>query len=314
MDSTHAAIFVGIDVAKDRLDVHLRPSGQSWRLTHDEAHLTELAERLGQLRPRLVVLEATGRLHRRVAAVLAAAGLPVAVVNPRQIRDFARATGRLAKTDKLDAETIARFAEAVQPAPRPLPDAAALRLQALVARRRQLTEMLVAEKNRRFQATDPALRAHLEAHVAWLEAALAEVDGELDRAVRASPLWRVKAELLTTVPGIGAVSARALLAELPELGELNRHQVAALVGVAPFNRDSGALRGRRTIWGGRRALRTTLYMAVVVAVRRNPVIGAFYRRLRAAGKPAKVALTACMRKLVVMLNAMLRTNTAWRAA
>ena len=174
--------------------------------------------------------------------------------------------------------------------------------------------MLVAEKNRRFQATDPALRAHLEAHVAWLEAALAEVDGELDRAVRASPLWRVKAELLTTVPGIGAVSARALLAELPELGELNRHQVAALVGVAPFNRDSGALRGRRTIWGGRRALRTTLYMAVVVAVRRNPVIGAFYRRLRAAGKPAKVALTACMRKLLVILNAMVRAGTAWQGA
>jgi transposase len=201
MDSTHTALFVGIDVAKDRLDVHLRPSGQSWRLAHDEAHLPELAEHLGQLRPRLVVLEATGRLHRRVAAVLAAAGLPVAVVNPRQIRDFARATGRLAKTDTLDAETIARFAEAVQPAPRPLPDAAALRLQALVARRRQLTGMLVAEKNRRFQATDPVLRAHLEAHVAWLEAALAEVDGELDRAVRASPLWRAKAGLLTTVPG-----------------------------------------------------------------------------------------------------------------
>ena len=210
MDSTAtAATFVGIDVAKDRLDVHLRPSGRAWSLPHDEAHLAELTRRLGRLRPRLIVLEATGRLHLRVAAVLAAAGLAVAVVNPRQIRDFARATGRLAKTDTLDAEAIARFAEAVRPEPRPLPDAAAQRLRALVARRRQLIGMLVAEKNRRTQATDPALHAHPDAHLAWLSEALAGLEGELERAVRDSPAWRAKEELLTTVPGIGAVSARA---------------------------------------------------------------------------------------------------------
>jgi transposase len=265
------------------------------------------------------VLEATGGLEVRLAAALAAAGLPVAVVNPRQVRAFARATGRLAKTDRLDAAAIAHFAEAVRPPVRLLADEATRHLAALVARRRQLLERLVAERNRR-QAADPALHAQIDAHLRWLEEALAEIEGDLDGAVRASPIWRApiwraKEELLRSVPGIGPVSARTLLAQLPELGSLTRRQVAALVGVAPFNHDSGKLRGKRTIWAGRAALRACLYMAAVAAARgANPTIAGFYQRLRLAGKPAKLALTACMRKLVVTLNAMLRTNTAWKQA
>jgi transposase len=306
--------FVGIDVAKHRLDVHLRPSGESLAIDHGEEEITALIERLVALEPTLVVLEATGGLEVRLAAALAAAGLPVAVVNPRQVRSFARAIGRLAKTDRLDAKAIAHFAEAVRPPVRPLPDEATRRLGALVARRRQLLEMLVAERNRR-HAADPALHERLDAHLRWLEEALAEIEGDLDGAVRASPVWRAKEALLRSVPGIGPVSARTLLAQLPELGSLTRRQAAALVGVAPFSRDSGKLRGRRTVWGGRATLRACLYMAAVAAARgSNPVIAGFYRRLRLAGKPAKLALTACVRKLVVTLNAMLRTDTAWKPA
>ena len=309
-----ASVFVGIDVAKHRLEVHLRPSGESFTINHGEEEVTALVERLGALEPVLIVLEATGGLEVRLAAALAAAGLPVAVVNPRQVRSFARATGRLAKTDRLDAKAIAHFAEAVRPAVRPLADEATRRLQALVARRRQLLEMLVAERNRR-QAAEPALHVRIDAHLRWLEEALAEIEGDLDGMVRDSPVWRAKEELLRSVPGVGPVSARTLLAQLPELGSLTRRQVAALVGVAPFSRDSGKMRGRRTIWAGRAALRACLYMAAVAAARgSNPVIASFYRRLRLAGKPAKLALTACMRKLVVTLNAMLRTNTAWKQA
>jgi transposase len=260
------------------------------------------------------VLEATGGMEVRPAAALAAAGLPVAVVNPRQVRAFARATGRLAKTDRLDARAIAHSAEAVRPPVRPLPDEATRHLGALVARRRQLLEMLTAERNRR-QAAAPALHGRIDAHLRWLEEALAEIERDLDAAVRASPLWRAKEELLRSVPGIGNVSARTLLAELPELGSLTRRQAAALVGVAPVSRDSGQMRGRRTVWGGRARLRACLYMAAVAAARgSNPMIAGFYRRLRLAGKPAKLALTACMRKLVVTPNAMLRTNTAWKQA
>jgi transposase len=309
-----APTFVGIDVSKRRLDLHLRPSGEGFAIDHGEEEVAALVERLAALTPTLVVLEATGGLEVRLAAALAAAGLPVAVVNPRQVRAFARATGRLAKTDRLDAAAIARFAEAVRPPVRPLPDEATRHLQALVARRRQLLEMLVAERNRR-QAADPALHRRIDAHLRWLEQALAEIEGDLDGAVRDSPLWRAKEELLRSAPGVGPVSARTLLAELPELGALTRRQAAALVGVAPFSRDSGKLRGRRTVWGGRAPLRACLYMAAVAAARgSNPAIAGFYRRLRRAGKPAKLALTACMRKLVVTLNAMLRTNTAWKQA
>ncbi len=308
-------VFVGIDVAKRRLDVHLRPSGEGFTIDHDEERVAALVERLAALAPTLVVLEATGGLEVRLAAALAAAGLPVAVVNPRQVRAFARATGRLAKTDRLDAAAIARFAEAVRPPVRPLPDAATRHLGALVARRRQLLEMLVAERDRRQAAADPALHGRIDAHLRWLEEALAEIEGDLDGAVRDSPVWRAKEELIRSVPGVGPMSARTLLAELPELGALTRRQAAALVGVAPFSRDSGKLRGRRTVCGGRATLRACLYMAAVAAARgSNPAIAGFYRRLRQAGKPAKVALTACMRKLVVTLNAMLRTNTAWKAA
>ncbi len=307
-------MFIGIDVSKARLDVHVRPTGEAFVVARDDEGLTALVTRLGGLQPTLIVLEATGGLQLRAAALLAAAGLPVAVVNPRQVRDFARATGRLAKTDALDAEAIAWFAEAVQPEPRPLPDAETERLAGLIARRRQIVEMMTAEKNRRHQVTSPDLKASLDAHLEWLRKALNEIDEDLDGAVRASPIWRAKEELLKSVPGIGDVASRTLIAELPELGRLNRREIAALVGLAPFNRDSGSLRGRRTIWGGRAALRATLYMATLAAIRFNPVIAAFNARLRAAGKPPKLAITACMRKLIVILNAMVRDQKPWQIA
>ena len=308
-------VFVGIDVSKHRLDIHLRPSGEGFTVDHGEEEVAALVARLVALAPALVVLEATGGLEVGLAAALAAAGLPVAVVNPRQVRAFARATGRLAKTDRLDAAAIARFAEAVRPPVRPLPDEATRHLGALVARRRQLLEMLVAERNRR-HAADPSLHEGIDAHLRWLGEAL---DGDRARPGRrrsaTSPVWRAKEELLRSVPGVGPVSARTLLAELPELGSLTRRQAAALVGVAPFNHDSGKMRGKRAVGGGRAALRACLYMAAVAAVRAgNPAIAGFYGRLRTAGKPAKLALTACVRKLVVTLNAMLRTGTAWKQA
>jgi transposase len=309
-----APVFVGIDVSKHRLEIHVRPAGEGFTVDRDEGSAAALVERLAALEPTLVVLEATGGMEARLAAELAAAGLPVAVVNPRQVRAFARATGRLAKTDRLDAQAIAHFAEAVRPPVRPLPDEATRHLGALVARRRQLLGMLVAERNRR-QAAAPALHGRIDAHLRWLEEALAEIERDLDGAVRGSGIWRAKEELLRSVPGIGPVSARTLLAHLPELGSLTRRQAAALVGVAPFSRDSGKMRGKRAIWAGRAALRACLYMAAVAAARgANPAVAGFYRRLRQAGKPAKVALTACMRKLVVTLNAMLRTGTAWQQA
>ena len=259
-----APTFVGIDVAKRRLDVHLRPSGEGFAIDYGEEEVTALIERLVALEPTLVVLEATGGMEVRLAAALAAAGLPVAVVNPRQVRSFARAMSRLAKTDRLDAKAIAHFAEAVRPPVRPLPDEATRHLGALVARRRHLLEMLVAERNRR-QAADLALHKRIDAHLTWLKEALAEIERDLAQAVRDSPIWRAKEELLRSVPGIGPVSARTLLAELPELGSLTRRQAAALVGVAPFSRDSGKMRGRRTVWGGRAELRACLYMAAVAA-------------------------------------------------
>ena len=236
----------------------------------------------------------------------------MAIVNPRQVRDFARSTGRLAKTDRLDAEAIARFAEAVKPAPRPLPDEDSQHMTALVTRRRQLVEMRAAEKNRRSRLTTGAARQGLDEHIAWLTKAIEEVDGNIDGAVRASAAWRVEEDLLRSVPGVGPVLSRTLLAELPELGRLNRRQIAALVGVAPFNRDSGRMRGRRTVWGGRANIRATLYMATVAAIRVNPAIAATYRRLLKAGKPAKLAITACMRKLLVILNAMIRDQRPWQ--
>jgi transposase len=307
-------LFVGLDVAKDRLDVHLRPSGASFAVAYDETGIADLVARLTALRPELVVLEATGGYEVAVAAALAHAAVPVAVVNPRQIRDFARATGQLAKTDALDAQVMARFAETVQPVARALPNEQAQRLGELVARRRQLVDMLAAELNRRRQARDRRLEQRIAAHVTWLSRAIAELDDEIKRLIRASPIWREAENLLTSVPGIGDVTAHALIADLPELGRLDRRKIAALVGIAPLNRDSGAWRGRRTIGGGRAMVRRALYMATVVAIRYNPAIAAFYRRLTAAGRPKKVALIAAMRKLVTVLNAILRDQRPWQPA
>ena len=312
--STAAPVFVGIDVAKDRLDVHLRPSGEALAVGRDAAGLTVLVERLAELAPALVVLEATGGFEVTVAAALGAAQLPLAVVNPRQIRDFARATGRLAKTDRLDAEAIARFAEAIRPAPRPLPDAAARALGELVARRRQLVEMIGSESQRRRQLCDPRLIRRLDAHLAWLQRELSEIETDLDDAVRGSAVWRATEDLLASVPGIGKTSARTLIAELPELGSLDRRKIACLVGVAPLNRDSGTWRGRRMVLGGRASVRKALYMPTLTAIRRNPAIRALYARLIARGKPAKVAITAAMRKLLTILNAILKRQTPWQPA
>jgi transposase len=309
---TAPAVFVGIDVAKATLDVVVRPSGACWQLPNEDAAIKTLVARLAALPPTLLVLEATGGFERAIVAALAGAGLPVVVANPRQVRDFARATGQLAKTDAIDAAVLALFAERVRPEPRPLPDTAAQALDALLTRRRQLLEMLVAEKNRLGLARSP-IRRGITQHIRWLERQLADVDGELGRLIEQSPVWRAKDDLLQSVPGVGPVLSRTLLGELPELGQLNRKQIAALVGVAPLACDSGSLRGRRIVWGGRAPIRTVLYMGALVAARHNPVIRRFYRRLRAAGKPAKVALTACMRKLLTILNAMMRSNTRWYA-
>jgi transposase len=304
-------VTVGIDVAKARLDVAVRPGGAPWQAPNDEAGVAALVARLAPLAPTLVVLEATGGLERLAAAALAAAGLPVAVVNPRQVRDFAKAVGQLAKTDALDAALLARFGADVRPAPRPLPDAAQQALAALLARRRQVVTMLTAERQR-LGAAPPAVRARVQAHVRWLERELADVDDDLGRTLRASPAWRAKEDLLRSVPGVGPVVALTLLAELPELGALDRKRLAALVGVAPLNADSGTRRGKRLVWGGRGRVRAALYMAALVATRFNPVLRAFYQRLLAAGKAKKVALTACMRKLLLILNAMVQSGTPWR--
>jgi transposase len=307
------AIFVGIDVAKAYLDLAERPGGTPARYSNDEAGIARICGRLQTQVPTLIVLEATGGLEVPLAAALAAAGLAVAVVNPRQVRDFAKAVGQLAKTDALDAHLLARFAEVVRPEPRPLPDAEAQILSAVLARRQQVIAMLVAEQQR-LPTTPPALRPRVEAHIAWLREERDDLDRELRQQIRASPAWREDDDLLQSVPGIGPVLATTLIAELPELGHLNRKQIAALVGVAPLNCESGILRGRRIIWGGRARVRAALWMGTLVAVQRNPAIRAFYQRLVAAGRPKKVALTAAMHKLLLVLNALLRQRTPWQAA
>jgi transposase len=303
--------FAGIDVAKDTLEVFITPDTRKSFLNNDEGQ-TELARFLADIRPALVVLEATGGYQIPVVEAMALRNLAIVVVNPRQIRDFAKATGRLAKTDTIDAEMIARFAEAIRPEARPLKDADAHRLQALVARRRQLVEMLTMEENRLGTATQWT-RPDIEAHIEWLTECINKVGKDIVSFIRKTPLWREKEDLLRSVKGIGPVVACTLLARLPELGKLNRKKISALVGVAPFNRDSGRYRGRRTIFGGRADVRAVLYMAALSAIRYNQVIKAFYERLVHAGKLRKVAITACMRKLLVILNAMVRTNTPWCA-
>lgn len=303
-------LFVGIDVSKAQLDVAQRPGGR-FTVPNTEAGVTQLLTRLTTAPPTLIVLEATGGVELPLTGALAAAGLPVVVVNPRQIRDFAKATGQLAKTDALDAQVLAHFAEVVRPEPRPLPDAQTQELAALVTRRRQLIEMLTAEKNR-LSSARTAVRKNLCAHITWLEQGLDQANTDLAEAIRQSPVWREKEELLRSVPGIGPVLTTTLLANLPELGTLTHKQIAALVGVAPLNRDSGMLRGKRMVWGGRAQVRAALYMAAIVAARFNPIIHAFYQRLCGAGKAKKVALVACMRKLLTIVNAMLKHRTSWR--
>lgn len=306
--------FIGIDVSKDRLDVHVLPSGETFAVARDGEGLVALIERLEPFKPHLVLLEATGGFEQTVAAALVAAAMPLAVVNPRQIRDFARATGQLAKTDALDAKMIARFAAKVQPEPRPVPDEQARALGELVVRRRQLVEMMSSERNRRSQLTSPRLIKGLDRLLAALQKELSGLESDIGESIRGTPAWRERDELMRSVPGIGNIVARTLIAELPELGRLDRKQIAALVGVAPINRDSGKMRGKRTTWGGRAKVRCVLYMAALTASRRNPVLCVFYQRLVAAGKAKKVALTAVMRKLLTILNAMVRDNKRWQNA
>jgi len=303
-------IFVGIDVAQRRLDVAVRPGGDVESYGNEPAGIDALVAKLTDLHPSGIVLEATGGYEAPVVAALAAAGLPAACVNARQVRDFARATGRLAKTDRLDARVLAHFAEAVRPPVRALPEADAQELAALLARRTQLLEMLTAERNR-LRLAPPRVGERLRAHIAWLQGELSALDTDLRGRIQASALWREKEDLLRSVKGVGPLLAATLIAELPELGRVGRREIAALVGVAPFNRDSGKLQGHRAIWGGRAAVRATLYMATLAAIRFNPIFREHYRHLRQAGKEKKVALVACMRKLLANLNAMARTKTAW---
>ena len=305
-----AEIYVGIDVAKDRVDVAIRPDGDTWSADYDERGMSELVSCLRTVEPTAVLLEATGGLEVPLVSALAAASLPVVVVNPRQVRDFAKATGKLAKTDALDAQVLAHFAEAVRTSVRPLRDEDTQELNSLTTRRSQLMTMLVAEKNRLRRASH-SVHPSIRSHIRWLEQELSDLDKDLRKALRSSPVWREKDNLLRSVPGVGEQLSLSLLAYLPELGTLNRKRIAALVGVAPFNRDSGSRRGKRSVWGGRTRLRAVLYMGALVASRHNPVLRAFYQRLLAAGKPKKLALTACMRKLLTILNAMVKTGQHW---
>jgi transposase len=302
--------FIGIDVAQATLEIAVRPTGESWQVANDEIAFGALVDRLRELAPTLIVLEATGGFQLPVVGALAAAGLPVVAMNPRQVRDFAKATGKLAKTDRIDAQVLAHFADAVRPEVRPLPDAATRELAILVARRRQLLEMRVAEQNRS-RGVPPRIRAQIREHITWLNRCLAELDREVSQLVRSSPIWRERVDLLRSTPGVGPVLSATMLADLPELGTLSHKQIAALVGLAPLNQDSGKKRGKRVVWGGQASVRGALYMATLVATRHNPVIRTFYQRLLATHKPRKLALTACMHKLLTILNAMVRRQTRW---
>jgi len=306
-------LFVGIDVAKDTLDVALRHQGEQRHVPNTSEAIAELVTWLHELGATLIVVEATGGYEAPLVAELGVAQLPVAVVNPRQVRNFAKASGQLAKTDRLDAGVLAHFADALRPTPRPLPDPVAQELIALLARRREVIGMRVAEENRLAITRILAIRERIQAHLDWLRQEEKEVDHQIRQHVEASPLWRAREDLLRSVPGVGHTTALTLIADLPELGQLSRGQIAALVGVAPLNRDSGAQRGRRSIWGGRATVRAALYMAALRATRCNPAVQAFYRRLLAAGKPKKVVLVACMHKLLTVLNAIMKQQTPWHA-
>jgi transposase len=303
-------IFVGLDVSQAQLDYAVRPTGKRGQVPNTEAGLAKLVKRLTAVQPTLVVMEATGGLEQAATAALASAGCPVAVVNPRQVRDFAKATGELAKTDQIDAATLAHFAEAIRPRVQALPDEQTQRLKALLTRRHQLLEMLLAERNR-LAGTPALVQERLQEHILWLERELDQLNHDLDHEIRQSPLWCERDDLLQSVPSVGKVLSATLLGYLPELGLLDRKAIAALVGVAPFNCDSGKSKGKRRIWGGREQVRSALYMSALSATRFNPVIRAFYQRLRQAGKPFKVAITACMHKLLIILNAMMKHQTPW---
>lgn len=311
---THAPRFIGIDVSKAQLDVACRPDNLTFAVHNDPDGIANLVGQLRQLVPTLVVLEASGGFQMPLAAALAVAQIPFAVINPRQVRDFAKSTGQLAKTDVIDAQVLAHFAEAVRPEPRPLPDETTRHVEALVTRRRQLIEMLVAERNRAAQAPTKTVRPSIKRHIEYLQRLVAETDDDISKAIQRSPVWREKDDLLRSAPGIGPVLSATLQAALPELGTLNQREIAKLVGVAPLNNDSGQRRGVRRIQGGRAAVRNVLYMATLTATRFNPVIKKFYKRLLAGGKPQKVAITAAMRKFLIILNTMVKTKTAWNKA
>ena len=301
-------VYVGIDISKDRLDVAVHASNEQWQFTNDTAGISRLRRMLKKISPTLIIFEATGGYEMPLYLSLDKAGFSVAMVNPRQIRDFAKSTGKLAKTDLLDARVIAHFGYAIQPTPRPVPENQ--RLKALISRRIQLLEMVTMESNRQ-RGIPKALKGRIEAHVAWLKQEIDDADDELRKIIEEDPAWREKDRLLQSTPGVGPALSGTLIAQLPELGALDRRQIAALVGVAPFNRDSGTMRGRRIIWGGRARVRAVLYMATLVATRYNPVIRDFYQRLCSGGKRKKVALIACMRKLLTILNSMLKYHTTW---
>lgn len=308
------AFYVGIDVSKDRLDIHVRPGEQAFAVSRDGKGLEQLVTRLRELSPVLVAVEATGGFEVIVAAAIAGAELPLAVVNPAQVRHFAHAVGKRAKTDPVDAGVIAHFAEAVRPVPRALPDEAARLLAELVGRRRQIIDMIVAERQREKRATNIRVRKSLARHIAVLEKELMEIDGDIDTVVRGSPVWRAKEDLLASVPGIGKTIARILIAELPELGNLDRREIASLAGLAPYTRQSGRWRGKSMIAGGRTSVRSATFLGALVASRHNPILKAFYQRLLQAGKPKMVALIAVARKLLTVLNAILRDNRPWQNA
>lgn len=309
MDSNE--VFVGIDVSKAKLDVFVLPTGASSTMANDEAGVEALAKKLESLKPVLIVLEATGGLQNLAVAAFQVRQLPVVVVNPRQVRDFARAMGKLAKSDGLDAQVLAEFAQRVKPELRPLKDQPALALSALLTRRRQLVDMLVAEKNR-LNSAPKEVRADIKKHIAWLEIRLKITNKDMDKAIKASPAWKEKETLLLSMPGVGPVLSSTLLSELPELGQVSGKQIAALVGVAPLNRDSGKFHGHRQVWGGRSRVRAALFMAATTAVRFNPIFKTFFDRLRQGGKPYKLALIAVMRKMIVTLNAMMKNNAPWQ--
>jgi transposase len=310
MSENKVEVFVGIDVSKSTLEVRIEPPGEAFQVDNDEKGIKELCTRLSELTPRLIVMEATGGLEMRAAGELAAQGLCLAVVNPRQVRDFAKASGQLAKTDRIDTQVICGFARAIRPAVRPMKEALVQELDDLVGRRRQLVEMRVQETLRLHGASKVQAKS-LKAHIGWLDKRIKDIETDLGARLRSSDAWRVKDDLLLSIPGVGEITSRSVLSRCPEIGKLTRREIAKLVGIAPLNNDSGKYRGERHIWGGRADVRSVLYMATVSAIRCNPVIKQFAAKLKLAGKAPKVVIVACMRKLLTIMNAMIKSNSPW---